>query len=129
MIIIDENIVDAQRQLLHGWKIQVHQIGHEIGRQGIKDDSIIPLLHKEKNVTFFTRDFGFYDRSLCHAGYCLVWLDVSQNESASFIRRFLKHPSFNTHNRRMGLVARVSHMAIHSWKLNNEKEEKITWHQ
>lgn len=88
MIVIDENIPDTQRHLLHGWRIQAHQIGHEIGRQGIKDDSIIPLLHREKNITFFTRDFDFYERRLCHAGYCIVCLDVSQYEAASFIRRF-----------------------------------------
>lgn len=46
--------------------------GHEIGRQGMKDEEIIPLLHKLHRATFFTRDLGFYKRHLLHPNYCLV---------------------------------------------------------
>jgi len=42
MILFDENIPDSQRHLLRGWRIRVHQIGHEIGRSGMKDKEIIP---------------------------------------------------------------------------------------
>jgi hypothetical protein len=52
MIILDENIPDSQRQLLRGWRIRVHQIGHEIGRSGMKDKEIIPLLHNLRAPTF-----------------------------------------------------------------------------
>ena len=60
MIILDENIPESQRQLLRSWRIKVHQIGHEVGSQGMKDVEIIRLLHKLRYVTFFTRDLGFY---------------------------------------------------------------------
>src|SRR5271157_2263346 len=109
MNILDENIPDSQRLLLKSWRIQVSQIGHEVGRQGLKDEAIIPLLHKSGPATFFTRDKGFYDRRLCHADYCLVCLIMNQYEVATFIRLFLKHPQFNTSARRMGKVIRLTH--------------------
>jgi len=33
--ILDENIPSSQRQLLLGWRIPVHQIGHDVGRKGM----------------------------------------------------------------------------------------------
>lgn len=36
MNVLDENIPDNQRQLLRSWRIHVRQIGHEVGRQGMK---------------------------------------------------------------------------------------------
>jgi hypothetical protein len=127
MNILDENIPDSQRQLLRSWRIRVRQIGHEVGREGMKDEEIIPLLHQLGPVTFFTRDLGFYHRRLCHANYCLVCLAVGQYEAASFIRRFLRHPAFNTQAKRMGKVIRVNHRGMRVWKIHAEKEEKMGW--
>ena len=127
MNILDENIPESQLQLLHSWRIRAHQIGHEVGRQGMKDEEIIPFLHHIRLITFFTRDMGFYHNHLCHANYCLVCLAVGQYETASFIRRFLKHPAFNTKTKRMGKVIRVTHMDIRIWKLRLQKEEKLLW--
>ncbi len=127
MNILDENIPESQRQLLRSWRIQAHQIGHEIGRQGMKDEQIIPLLHKLRYVSFFTRDLGFYRRQLCHANYCSVILAVGQYEVASFIRRFLKHPKFNTKSKRMGRVIRITHIGMQIWQLHIKKEEELRW--
>lgn len=127
MIILDENIPDSQRQLLQSWRIHIRQIGHEVGHKGIKDEGIILLLHKLHKVTFFTRDFDFYNQNLCHPNYCLVCLAVGQYEAASFIRRFLHYPKFNTQRNRMGMVSRVSHMGIRLWRLHAEIEEKLKW--
>ena len=128
MNVLDENLPDSQRQLLRSWRIRVRQIGNEISRQGIKDDEIIPLLHHIGSVTFFTRDMGFYRRHLYHPNYCLVCLSVGQFEAASFIRRFLKHPTFNTRAKRMGKVIRVSHTGIQMWKLHAEMDERLMWY-
>ena len=127
MNVLDENIPDSQRQVLRNWRIRARQIGHDVGRQGMKDEDIIPLLHRLRSVTFFTRDLGFYQRSLCHKNYCLVCLSVGQYETASFIRQFLRHPAFNTETKRMGKVIRVGHVAIQTWKLNTEAEERLEW--
>jgi hypothetical protein len=128
MNVLDENIPDSQRQLLRSWRIRVHQIGHEIGRLGMKDDEIIPLLHELPPVTFFTRDLGFYHRRLCHDGYCLVCLATGQYEVASFVRRFLRHSLFNTRAKRMGKVIWVSHAGVRVWQLHAENEKAVDWH-
>jgi hypothetical protein len=127
MNILDENILESQRQLLRSWRVHVSQIGHEIGYQGIKDDAIISLFHELKSATFFTRDLGFYRPQLCHACYCLVCLDVGQYEIASFIRRFLRYPNFNTQAKRMSCVVRVSSANLRCWKRHREKEETLNW--
>ena len=127
MNILDENIPENQRQLLRSWRIKVRQIGHEVGREGMKDDEIISQLHRLAPVTFFTRDLGFYHHHFCHAKYCLVCLAVSQYEVASFIRSFLRHSAFRTQAKRMGKVIRVTNTRIRIWQLNTEKEEHLIW--
>jgi hypothetical protein len=37
MNILDEQILETQRQLLRSWRIPVRQIGYDIGRKGLKD--------------------------------------------------------------------------------------------
>ena len=44
MNILDENVPESQRQLLRSWRIRVSQIGDDVGRKGMKDEAIIPLL-------------------------------------------------------------------------------------
>ena len=43
MNILDENIPESQRTLLRSRRIAVRQIGHDLGRKGMKDDEIISL--------------------------------------------------------------------------------------
>jgi hypothetical protein len=49
-------------------------MGYDMGRQGMKDQEIIAMLHRLRRPTFLTRDEDFYARRLCHARYCLVYL-------------------------------------------------------
>lgn len=127
MILLDENIIDSQRILLQSWGIHLRQMGYEIGRKGMKDEEIIPFLHKNKNNTFFSRDAGFFKKSLCHASYCLVYLAVSQYEVASFIQRFLKHFEFNTQAKRLGKVVLVKHTKVFYWEIHNKTKKIIPW--
>ena len=62
----------------------------------MKDGDIIRLLHEWNRATFFMRDDDFFARRLCHQGYCLVYLDVGDDEVAEFVRRILRHREFNT---------------------------------
>ncbi len=107
MNILDENILNDQRLLLKMWKIAARQIGDDIGRKGIQDEEIIPLLHQLNRPTFFTRDGDFYHRHLCHSRYCLAYLDVGRYEVANFVRRLLRHRQFDTKVKRMGAVIRI----------------------
>ena len=127
MNILDENIPEDQRQLLRGWRIRARQIGYDVGRPGMQDAEIIPLLHRTESSTFFTRDLGFYQRPLCHTHYCIVCLAVSPYEAASFIRRFLRHPQFRTQANRVGKVIRAGHRGITLWRLHSDEEEKAGW--
>jgi hypothetical protein len=64
MNILDEQILENQRQLLRSWRIPVRQIGYDIGRKGLKDKEIIPLLLQFRKSTFFTLDFDFIESRL-----------------------------------------------------------------
>jgi hypothetical protein len=128
--VVDENIIASQCDRLRGWRISFQQIGAEVGRKGMDDrEEIIPLLHHLRDPTFFTRDDGFYDRALCHSGYCLVALSVPQDEAAHYIRRFLRHPAFSTRASRMGCVIRVSVVGIAFWRRDDHHEEMVPWPQ
>ena len=93
----------------------------------MKDQEIIPFLHQLSQPTFFTRDDDFYERKLCHAGYCLVYLDVRKEEVAIFTRRVLRHPQLKTKAKRMGKVIHASHIGLSLWSLHNTKEEHLNW--
>ncbi len=108
MTLLDENFPADQAALLREWRVPHRLIGRDISRYGIQDPNIIPLLHRLKRVTLFTQDQDFFKTRLCHRAYCLVWLDVKPGEAAFYLRRFLRHPHFDTQARRMGLVARAN---------------------
>jgi len=118
--ILDENILESQRQILRSQHVPIRQVGHDVGRKGMKDDEIIPLLCSLRRPTFFTRD-------LCHARYCLVCMVVRKNEAAAFVRRLLRHPEFDTQAKRMGTVIRVSRRGLRVWRLHAEQEIALSW--
>jgi hypothetical protein len=127
MNILDEYIPIPQRELLEGWRIKVRQIGVNVGRKGMLDEEIIPLLQALRRPTFFTRDDDFHERSLCHAKYGLVYLAVEKTEIASFVRRFLRHPDFKTQVRRLGKVFCVSHASIGVWQRHQLRIQQAEW--
>lgn len=127
MNVLDENIPKDQRQLLERWRIRVRQIGVNVGRRGLQDDEIIPLLLTLRRPTFFTRDVDFYDRGLRHPRYGLIFLDVEKYEAAAFIRRLLAHPEFDTQIKRMGIVVRISSAGITCWRWKTINEIRIKW--
>ena len=126
MIVLDENIPEDQRLLLRSWRIGAYQVGRDVGRAGIKDERIIPLLLDLPRPTFFMRDLGFFDARLCHSRYGIVCLAVGPDEAASFVRRCLRHPSFDTQAKRLGRVMRVSQVGIRVFQRGGQ-EEMLTW--
>ncbi len=127
MNILDENIVTDQRLLLRSWRVPLRHLGHDIGRRGIQDEEILPFLLQLPRPTFFTRDIDFYDRRLCHARYCLVYLAINRREVAVFVRRFLRHEAFNTQAKRLGAVVQVSQTGLSIWRLHAEEEIMLSW--
>lgn len=128
MNILDENIPKDQRELLERGRIHIRQIGFNVGRRGMKDeDEIIPFLLKQNRPTFFTRDDDFYKPRLCHAKYGLIYLAVEKYEVASFVRRLLRHPEFDTQAKRMGAVIRVSSARLSCWRLRINKLMRFEW--
>jgi hypothetical protein len=127
VIVLDENLNVEQVALLRSWRIKFRRIGRDLGYLGIKDPDLIPLLHRHAPLTFFTLDQDFFDHDLCHAGYCLVFLDVDENDAASFIRRFLRHPAFKTQAKRLGNVVRVDQTKLRVWRLHAEDVVDLVW--
>lgn len=127
MIIPDENIPRAQRELLEQWRIRVRQVGVDVGRRGMKDEKIIPLLLRQRRPTFFTRDEDFYDPRMRHGKYGVVHLAVDKYETAIFVRRLLRHPHCDTHAKRMGAVIRVSRAGLSFWCPRAGREKHVDW--
>jgi hypothetical protein len=125
--VLDENVPASQREMLLHRHVRVRQIGVDVGRSGMQDDEIIPLLIRLRRPTFFTRDEDFFDRQLCHARYCLVYLDVRRQEVALFVRRLLADANFNTQAKRMGKVVRVSHDGLTVWKSRVARATRFNW--
>ncbi len=127
MIILDENIIDSQRQLLISWGFAVKQIGYEIEPKGMSDREILSLLHKLKRTTFVTRDSDFFEQTFCHHAYCLLYMPVLREEVAFFTRRFMKHSHFNSQKKRLGIIAQVSHSGISYWTEKSKELNKLKW--
>jgi len=125
--LLDENFPEDQLPLLKHWRIRVRRIGTDVARLGAKDTDIIPALHRVGRVTFCTQDKDFFDPALCHPAYCLVWLDVPADDTAWYLRRFLKHKRFNTVAKRMGVVARAHPDGIHYWQRTRDVLRSAAW--
>jgi hypothetical protein len=54
-------------------------------------------------------------------------MDVGQHEAAIFVRRFLRHPEFDTAAKRMGKVIRLSSVQLVVWALHQEQEVVFDW--
>ena len=127
MNILDENVPESQRALLRRQRVALRQIGRDLGRKGLKDHEIISPLHGFDRPTFFTLDGDFYDRRLCHAGYCLVHLDVEEETAAEFVRRLLRHRELDAKSKRMGCVIRVAPTGLALWRIHQDRESRLPW--
>ncbi|HXU36281.1 MAG TPA: hypothetical protein VN937_07935 [Blastocatellia bacterium] len=128
MNILDENIDSVARERLRWLKIPFRHTGSDIGHSGMKDlNEVIPLLHSLKHPTFFTRDKDFYARTLLHAQYCLVHLDVQPGESADYIARFLRHRHFRTRVDTIGKVVRVRRSGVSYFERHYDRTRRVRW--
>ena len=126
-MVLDENLPASQRQLLRDWRIRFRVVGVEVADAGSKDENLVPVLHRLAAPTFFSLDRDFFRPRLAHHNYALIWLDVADDRAAAFIRRFLRHPAFNTQAKRMGVVARVHTDGVIFWRLPGRKALALSW--
>jgi hypothetical protein len=127
MNVLDENIIAQQCEKLRHWRIPFRQIGWHLSAQGALDENLIPVLHRLSQPTFFTHDNDFFEASLCHSNYTIVYLDVSDTKAAEFIRRVLRHPAFDTNAKRMGMVARVQISGVQFWEKGKATLQSENW--
>jgi hypothetical protein len=127
--VLDENVPRDQADLLRSWGIRFRSISRDLGYQGIQDPDVLPLLLRLKKPTLLTRDADFFRRDLAHPRYSLVWFDMPAEQTAFFIRRFLKHGTFKQNSQRLGKVVRVLSRHIEYWRRNSEKLTFVEWEQ
>lgn len=127
MIVLDENIFESQRLQSRRWRIQPCQIVRDVGRRGMQDEEIIPLLRTLRRPTLVTRDRDFFQSSLCDVRYCLVQFRVDPVEVAAYLRRLIRHPNFKTWSQRKGRVLRVSPGGISVWQVRNPRLRRYRW--
>jgi hypothetical protein len=127
VIVLDENVLAEQRAQLRRWRIRLCHVGHDVGRRGMKDPEILPLLRTLRRPTFVSRDRDFSDRSYGQATYCLVYLDVRPTEVANYVRRLLRHPDFKTWALRKGRVIRVAPSGIVAWCIGSRRMVRSRW--
>ena len=128
MIILDHNIPEDQAQRLRRRRVRFRQIGFEVGRPEWDDQQeILRFLHATKQITFFTRDLGFFRASWRHANYCLVVLTVPVLETAHYVSNLLRHPRFNTRAKRIGKVIKVSTKNLTFWQIGRQRQSIAGW--
>ena len=128
MNVLDENITAGQAHCYASGRSASSRSGLTSPVPEIKDQNqVIPLLHSLRQPVLFTRDRGFFDRRLGHKKYGLVYLAVEPKEVADFIRRFLRHPAFNTKAKGVGIVVRISEVGIRGWTVGGNDEIASKW--
>jgi hypothetical protein len=128
VIVLDHNIPEDQAEQLRRRRIHFRQVGFEVGRREWDDQQeILRFLHATKQITFFTRDLGFFRARWCHANYCLVVLNVPVLETADYIRKVLRHPEFKTRAKRNGKVLKVSTDRITLWEARPQRRSTSHW--
>lgn len=128
MIILDHNIPEHQAEQLRRRRIHCRQIGFEVGRPEWDDQQeILRYLHATKQITFFTRDLGFFRAPLRHANYCLVVLTVPVLETADYVSKLLRHPHFNTRAKRNGKVMKISTKSITFREIGRQRQTTTRW--
>jgi hypothetical protein len=126
-LVLDENLPAGQRRLLRSWRIPLRVIGVDVATWGTDDAALLPVLQHLPQPTFFSLDKDFYRPEWAHGRYSLVWLDVRGRQAAEFIRRFLRHPAFNTQAKRMGPVVRVHAGGLSCWRIGRRVQDPLPW--
>ena len=127
MNLLDENIRQDQGDQLRRWGLKFRWLTREMAHTGTKDPEVIAILHRCHRATFFTHDADYFNRRLIHPAYGLVFLDVFDGQAAQYIRRFLRHPCFDTQAQRLGKVIRVQVSRINYYERSRRRLQRVGW--
>jgi hypothetical protein len=90
----------------------------------ILDERVPEILLTLKTPTFVTIDHGFWNRRLCHPGYCILYFGLhadDQQQLPGLLQRLFRLPEFRTRAARMGKVARVTEELVTYWEAGKKK--------
>ena len=127
MFLIDENVSELEVLRLRKAGIPVRLIGEDIARIGVSDEDLVRSLRRLKKPLVITQDEDFFEFRWLHKDYGLIWLDVNPDQVADNVRRFLRHPDFDTQKKRMGVVARVTRGGIQFWRIGSRVQQRVAW--
>ena len=123
--VLDENVHQLHYRTLRR-RFSMVKVGDGFGYSSMSDENIRNELHGSKQ-TFHTRDQDFYKPRFRHPTCCLAFYDVKKQDFVSCVQRFLRHPRFNTRNKRMGKVVRVTLEHIEVWEIHRQNREIVEW--
>jgi len=113
---------------LRAARVRARQVGFEVGRPEWQDqEGILRYLHRLKRPTFTTRDLGFFRPRMLHADHCIVVVDSPVLETASLVRRFLRHRRFRTQALRTGCVIRLTARSLAYWQIGQARQQQSDW--
>lgn len=109
-------------QVLPGLRRWVSAVRLQALRPGqhILDDRVPEILLSCHEPTFVTIDADFWEMSLCHRGYCIVFVEVDfrrQQQIPRLLRKLLRLPAFKSRAQRMGKVIRLNSSGVWYWKV------------
>jgi len=125
--ILDEQVSAKHAEQIRRKLSSVVQLGVDWGVRGWDDvEQVIPHLQSSK-ATFHTLDDGFFKRRFLHAGYCIVYYEVPHVDLVRWMTRWLRHPGFNTHAKRLGKVVKVQQNRITYWDVTDRQLHEAPW--
>jgi hypothetical protein len=123
LVLDDQLDVQVIVPALEAW-ITVDRLQDLRPTQHILDDRVPEILRTLRTPTFVTIDHGFWNRRLCHPGYCILYLDLAKDEQErlpGLVRRLFRLPEFRTRAVRMGKVARIRQATVSYWEAGARK--------
>ena len=123
--VLDEQIGDVLYRMLKRRR-SFDKVGDGFGQRGIQDERIYHLLHGT-GKTFHSQDSDHYHPNNRHQSYCLVYYEVKDAELVDYILRFLNHPEFNAHAKRLGKVIKVTPQYIEYWDVGKQEKTRVEW--
>ncbi len=130
-LVLDEQLKMATLlPTLRKW-ITVERIQDLRPNELIPDERVPAILLTLRQPTFVTIDRDFWDRTLCHPDYGILYFPLQDEEQIlvpDLLRALLRHPEFQTRADRMGKVARVSRSTIDFWQFPGQALQRVSWH-